>query len=225
MLITCTSCQKALSLADDKVPSRPFVLTCPSCQHRQQIDPSTQLDMASLPLADEGEGGAEEVEIDAGPDGFIPLPNLRRQDAALLERLAPESFVVNLSSQPAYQLTAGLRLIGSQNVQHFTDLASACKAMKETEVGVLVVVMDKASAPPCPPLAPLHQLPIDVRRRTYVVLMADNVRSLDGQVAFYLQVNCLVNSQDMIRFPVYLRRGLLYHQRLYRAWSEEIEAD
>jgi hypothetical protein len=85
-----------------------------------------------------------------------------------------------------------------------------------------LIWMDKAAPPPCKPLEPLHKLPMDVRRRTFIVLMADNVRSLDGQVAFYLQVNCLVNSQEIPRLPSLLRRALLHHLRLYRAWDEEI---
>lgn len=222
MLITCTNCQKALNLADDKIPSRPFVLSCPSCNHRQQVDPANLPTSGVQASAASQDNGAEEVEeIDPGPDGFVPMPALRPQDVALLGELHPDGLIVNLTQGPAYQLTACMRLLGIQQVQHFTDLETACETMTETEVGVLLIVMDKASAPPCPPLAPLHKLPMDIRRRTFVALMAENVRSLDGQVAFFLQVNCLVNHQEMSRLPVLIRRALLHHMRLYRSWSDE----
>ncbi len=223
MLITCSNCQKALNLADDKIPSRPFVLSCPSCNHRQQVDPVNLPTTGTPPTsAAPQNNGAEEVEeIDPGPDGFVPMPALRPQDVALLRELYPDGLIVNLTQGPAYQLTAGLRLIGVQQVQHLTDLESACETMAETEIGLLLIVMDKASAPPCAPLEPLHKLPMDIRRRTFVVLMAENVRSLDGQVAFFLQVNCLINSQDISRMPISIRRALLHHLRLYRAWSDD----
>ena len=58
---------------------------------------------------------------------------------------------------------------------------------------------------------------------TFVVLMAGNLKSLDGQTAFYLQMNCLVNSQETARIPVNIQRALLFHLRHYRYWHLQEE--
>ena len=98
-------------------------------------------------------------------------------------------------------------------------LDDAVDNLMETEAGILLIRMGKASPPPCEPLQPLERLSYDVRRRTFVVMMADNVRSLDGQLAFYLQVNCLIATQDCTRLAALVRRALLHHLRLYRYWT------
>src|SRR5262245_34084174 len=59
MLIICKSCQQQLNLPDERVPPRPFVLTCPSCKTRQQVDPATDaVATGSRPLAALGDTGS-----------------------------------------------------------------------------------------------------------------------------------------------------------------------
>ena len=64
-------------------------------------------------------------------------------------------------------------------------------------------------------------IPYPVRRRIFVALTASNVATLDGMVAFMLQVNCLIKSSDLPRLPYYLRRAVLHHLRLYQHWEME----
>lgn len=222
MLITCQSCGKQLQLPDEKVPPRPFFLTCPGCKERQQVDPT------AVPETAEIQPPAEDVEeaVEAGmpgPDGFVALPSLHPQEKALLDTLYPEAYLVNLTAEPSYQTTAALRLLGLREVDHYTDLEAAAEGLRETQMGVLLLVMEKVPPPPSEPLKPLHRLPPDVRRRTFVALLADDVRSLDGQVAFMLQMNCVISSQDIGRLPLLLRRALLHHLRLYRHWHDDDE--
>ncbi len=66
---------------------------------------------------------------------------------------------------------------------------------------MLLVRVDKAAPPPFEALRPIYRLPAEIRRRVFVALLADNVRSLDGQAAFYLQLNCVLSSQEMEKFP------------------------
>ena len=139
-----------------------------------------------------------------------------------MEGLPPIAYVANLELAPDVEVTRNLQKIGMEEVKNFTDLAEACEHLQENEAGILLVRMTKASAPPCEPLEPIYKLPFDVRRRTFVALMAENVKPLDGQVAFYLQVNCLLNSQEMGAMAIKLRRALLHDLRLYRFWDEEV---
>ena len=110
-----------------------------------------------------------------------------------------------------------------REVLELDDLEEAVETLVETDAGIVVVVMDKAPPPPCEPLWPLEALPFSVRRRTFVALVAGNVPTLDGMVAFLLQVNCLINTSDLGQLPVLLRRAHLHHLRLYRHWAIETD--
>ena len=214
MRITCDNCSKELELPDEKVPDRAFSVACPSCSHRIVVDP------------DAGPEGATEEAVSEGiEEAQIPvrgrLTPLRSTDVALLENQPPIAFVAHQDVEPSPRVTRELQRIGMQEVRDFGDLQEACDFLLESEAAVLLVRMAKASAPPCEPLTPIYRLPLDVRRQVLVALMADNVKSLDGQVAFYLQVNCLLSAREMDTMAADLRRALIYHLRLYRHWNVE----
>ena len=214
MQITCDHCQRQISLPDEKVPTGPFALTCPGCRERIQVDP-TRTDATPA-----------EATAAARVD-FEPLPAVRELDKELLGALYPVAAVVRLTADgeatagDADAFEAGLRLLGMEDVRHYDDMAAAAEAMLESDFSVMLIVMDKATAPPCEPLEPLYQVPAAVRRNTFVALTAGNVRSLDGQTAFYLQVNCLLSSREIAKFPGYLQHALVFHLRRYRFWGAQ----
>lgn len=248
MRISCTHCGKNLGIPDDKVPAKPFALTCPSCQKRFRVDPAEQERGTAPAAAAEAPAGApaepvgppgppqeppgaaapgseelkQEQEEEAPPPPDRPLPRLRPQEASLLASIESLAYVVNLGVPPEPRIATALEQLGIAEVREFDDLAAAVEANSEIEAGILVIRMDKASAPPCEPLAPLGLIPFGVRRRIFVALMAPNVATLDGMVAFLLQVNCLIKSSDLPRLPYFLRRALLYHLRLYQHWDMEV---
>ena len=217
MRVTCQHCGKALSISDDKAPPRPFQLTCPGCQKRFVVaaDRVAADRVAAESVAAESDPPAPEMPE---PAEATELPKLRRVDRELLSTIVPEAFIVDLGQSPLPSLVGDLERLGMEEIRHSTSLEEALEVLADTGAGILVIRLDKASAPPCQPLEPLEGLSYGERRQIFVVLVADNVKSLDGQVAFFLQVNCLVNSRDAPRFGALVRRALLHDLRLYRYW-------
>lgn len=144
---------------------------------------------------------------------------MREFDQSLLDGLYPVAAVVALGAAAPQPFETALRHLGMKEVYHFSDLASAAEDLLENDFSILVILLDRATAPPCEPLKPLYELPLSKRRDTFVILVADNVRSLDGQTAFYLQLNCLVATQEIARFPLHVQRALLFHLRHTRYWG------
>ena len=247
MRIVCEHCAKPLNLPDDKIPDRPFTMTCPACKGRLHIDPSRLEDPGDETRAVHPEPPASQpapsfapppaaaaaTEPVWSPSGshrqrsphdtgsLTRITPLSPADQQLLDHSPPIALVVSLGLPPAPELTELLQLIGMEEVRHLTDLGAACDEALESEVGILLVRVDKAAAPPFEALAPIYKLPAEIRRKVFVALLAENVRSLDGQAAFYLRVNCVLSSQEMESFPLKLRRALLHHLRLYRFWNAE----
>jgi len=248
MEITCTHCGKALRVPDEKVPDGPFALTCPSCKKRFKVDPSEQQDPGSgddMSFAGLGDDDGDSSRVTPPPDlagdlgsaaapaqsttttttgsigagGFRPMRSLQPAEKLLLDQLSPVGGIVDITGGEAGIIEKALDLVGMHEVHRYESIEAAAAGMTDIEVGVLVLRVEKASAPPFELLQPIHALPMALRRRTVVALIADNVRSHDGQVAFFLQVNCTISSKDLVKLPDLLRRAMLHHLQLYRHWE------
>lgn len=215
MRFTCSSCGKPIVVADEKVPAKPFTVSCPACKTRQTLQPPTPAATPAVPAAPPAAPVAARSKAPATEE----LPALRDADSALLAALEREAYLVELSSRPDDAAVAALKSLGTDRVQRFENVEAAIQAHAETPAGILLIRFDKLSAPPVAELAPLATIPPNIRRHTFVAVEAENVRSLDGQVAFLLQVNCLLASGDAAQMPLLLRRAVLHHLRLYRHWD------
>lgn len=251
MRVVCEHCGKPLNLPDDKIPDRPFTVSCPACKGRLHIDPAAYEDpgdatravyndpsagwpaapafpAAAAPAfpvaaatAEPVFGGGARPRSPHDTGSFSRLTALSPADQALIEHFPPVALIASLGLPPAPEMTELLRSIGMEEVRHYTDLQEACQEALEADVGILLLRVDKAAPPPFEALTPVYKIPAEIRRRVFVALLAENVRSLDGQAAFYLQVNCVLSSQEMEAFPLKLRRALLHHLRMYRYWSSD----
>ena len=236
MLVLCDACGKALNIPDEKVPAgRRFAFSCPACQHKIKVDPEGNSggngnEESSFSFADGEPGGAAPTSepastaaapaepSDAAASRGPTLPSLRPAERELLLRLPPTALVVDheIAADPTVQ--GDLETLGFHEIRS-VDLAAAAELAAESEIGMIVVRVPKASAPPFEPLTPVVRLAPEVRRRTFVALVAENVQSLDGQVAFLLQVNCLLAHRDRPRHLEMLRRALLHDLKLYQHWD------
>lgn len=253
MRIDCDSCGKAMQVPDEKVPDRAFTLTCPGCQNKITVDPAAKpaseepaptAPPAAAPAAPAPAATAPAATAPPAPAPASPSPAtnpgaalestgahavgglraLRSNEVELLEQITPLALVVDVDVAPDESIDMQLKLAGMKDIHHLASLSEAVERAEELEAGMLVIRMSKAPAPPCEPLDPLYRMPSRARRRTFTVLMADNVRTLDGQVAFYLQANCLINAQETAGMAVALRRALLFHLKHYRHWWDTQEA-
>ncbi len=245
MQIVCSHCSKRFQIPPEKVPARRFSFPCPKCGQKIKVDPvrTEQLEVSELrPPAPSGpveialdaartaEAPAVAATIDEPLAPAEPLPpvspiasglHLPAADRTLLSTFSTTALVVNLEGTPEAEIHRGLRGIGMQEIHEMFDLETALESLQTYEAGIVLVRMGKAPPPPCEPLAPLHRLSPDLRRRIFVALLADNVSSLNGQVAFLLQVDCLISSQDLPRLSQLLLRALLHQLRLYRHWNHD----
>ena len=245
MRIDCTHCGKALQLPDEKVPAQAFALTCPACQQKFRVDPPSQPDPEDTrpappgslestpqtpPTQDEPDPEATAPvlpEPEAPPAIDVPddgsLPRLREEERELLAGLSSLAVVANLDSGLAEDpdLETDLRKLGFTELRRSADLAQVCSGLGDLDVGLLLIRAAKTPSPTGDALKALEKLPYAVRRRTFVALATDGVRSLDGQLAFFLQVNCVLASDDRRKWPGLLTRALLHHVKLYRFWNIE----
>ncbi len=184
--ITCTNCQKPLSLDETKLPMREVSLPCPVCKHSISVDRralETSIAAATHPPAEDDhadELGAKAVIV--GTDD----PALRQ--AAKLIGFLPVVFAEPVKAREFY-------------LQEFPQ--------------VVFLNPQQITPPPLESMAAIvGLLPID-RRKSFFVLVADNLRTLDGNAAFLYGVNLIVARKDLAQFPDIYRDAHLAHERLY----------
>ncbi|HKB80277.1 MAG TPA: hypothetical protein VKH35_11215 [Thermoanaerobaculia bacterium] len=193
--IVCTSCQKPLSLDETKLPMKEVTFPCPACKAKLTVDRrALDLPAATPPPA---VPAAEEGEGTFGPKALIVgSDNSALRQAATLIGFTP------LIMQTAQQAR-------DYFLQEFPP--------------VVLLSPAQLTAPPLETMQPIIAMtPVD-RRKSFFILVADNLRTLDGNAAFLYGVNLIVSTKDLGAFPQIYREAHAYHERLYGALNSVLK--
>lgn len=193
--ITCSSCNKPLSLDETKLPMKEVAFPCPVCKARLTID---RRSVAG--------GGTEESPAGSLP-GSAAMPD--HDDHA--EDVGAKALIVGVDT-PALRQAA--KLIGYLPIVH-ADPAKAREFFTQELPQVVFIHPPQLSQPPLESMAPIISvLPAD-RRKSFFVLVSDNLRTLDGNAAFLYGVNLVVAPKDLDHFPQVFREAHTAYERMY----------
>ena len=167
--ITCTSCQKPLSLDETKLPPNKEVsFPCPACKTRLTVD------RRNLEMANAVAGAPPEAQQPEPPD----------ED----EGFGSKALIVG-NDHPALRQAA--KLIGFVPV-HFAEAKPARDYFMQEFPPVVMLNPAQMTQPPLEAMAPIVSLTPADRRKAFFILVADNLRTLDGNAAFLYGVNLVV---------------------------------
>ncbi|HET7711889.1 MAG TPA: hypothetical protein VFL80_08160 [Thermoanaerobaculia bacterium] len=196
--ITCTNCQKPLSLDETKLPNKEVTFPCPVCKTKLVVDkrnlgagaPAAQ---PAAPVAAPAGGGADEDDDDNENE------------------FGAKAFIVG-TDNPAIRQAA--KLIGFLPVHYPTAEQARDRYMQELPQ-VIFLSPAQMSPPPLEGMQPIVSLTPADRRKSFFILVADNLRTLDGNAAFLYGVNLIVAPKDLGNFPQIYKDAYTYHERLY----------
>lgn len=189
MKITCTSCQKTLSLDETKLPMKPVLVPCPVCGTKLPVDRRNLEMVAAAAAASDTHAPVHEED-----DGF-----------------GAKAMIVGADS-PALRQAA--KLIGFMPVLIAAPPQARDYFMQEYPP---VVMLNPAqiTPPPLADFAPIISLTPTDRRKAFFILFSDNLRTLDGNAAFLYGVNLVVSPKDLGAFQQIYKEAFGYHERLY----------
>lgn len=202
--ITCSSCQKPLSLDETKLPMKEVSFPCPACKTKLTVDRR------------KFEGGAGESAPQA------PVIEAHSGDGTEDhgDEFGEKAMIVGADS-PALRQAA--KLIGFLPV-HFPAADKAREYFNQEFPQVIMLNPQQITAPPLQDMQPLTSLtPLD-RRKTFMILFAENLRTLDGNAAFLYNVNLVVSTKDLGSFPQIYRDAHGFHERMYASVSAVVKA-
>lgn len=200
--VTCTSCQKQLSLDETKLPAGPATFPCPVCKTKITVD--------RRKLEGAGNAAAAAVAAPAAPARIVEEDE---EDEDGEHEIGDKALIVGTDS-PALRHAA--KMIGLQPVFQ-ADVAAAREYYLREFPAVVFINPEKLTQPPLADFGSLLSVSPADRRRGFFILVADNLRTSDGNAAFLYGVNLIVASKDMPSFPVIYRDADAAHTRFYAA--------
>ncbi|HEX7708724.1 MAG TPA: hypothetical protein VF701_19845 [Thermoanaerobaculia bacterium] len=194
--VTCTSCQKLLSLDESKLPMREVSFPCPVCKAKLSIDRS---------------------RLEAGIEPSVTPPAETDPDDHENE-LGAKALIVGTDS-PALRQAA--KLIGFLPVVH-QDATKAREFFNQELPQVVFLNPPEITHPPLESMAPIISVMPADRRRSFFILVSENLRTLDGNAAFLYGVNLVVATKDLGHFSQIYRDAHGAHERLYASLNAVI---
>ena len=212
MQIQCEHCKSTFRMADEKIRrGRPVSVKCPKCRNRIEIN--TNPETAAAEPTGSLEGMVDEVAsgvydptekpfdyVETGVQTALVCENdpaVKQNIRAALERLM--YYVVEADSA-----RDGLKYMRFHTYNLIVlNESFECTAVESNQV-----------------LRYLAQLPMGVRRDTFVVLASRDLRTKDRMMAFNRSVNLLVNLKDIDDLEKILHGDLAEHEEFYRIFKE-----
>jgi predicted Zn finger-like uncharacterized protein len=213
MEVTCHKCQSRFRVADDKVPpGRQVSMKCPKCQGRIKIDRGTQ----SGPSTRSEEtltGVVRDVDASVYDASEKPFDYIRAgMKAALLcehDQEVKQKFRHTLERMDYHVVEARTARLALKYMRyHIYDLV------------VLNELFEATSAESNYVLQYLSQLPMDIRRNIFVVLLGSGFKTMDNMTAFNKSVNLVLNLQEIDDIESLLQAALEEHEEFYQVFKE-----
>ncbi|HYN04492.1 MAG TPA: zinc-ribbon domain-containing protein [Vicinamibacteria bacterium] len=233
MQAQCSQCSTRIQIDDTKVPDRPFKVRCPKCQTVMTL-PGRGADAPAAPEA-EPPPPASEAPPASGPEAaapppYEPPPPPSPEATARRERAegGANDALIALSGPAATGLRQALERL-KFNVDSVDDIEEGARLLEQGVYEVAVTARTPAEPGKPETLAQrMLRLPIDARRRVFVILVGEEFRTADGTQAWAAQADLVVNPADAGRCEHLIRSTMTERKRLYQPLVDarrKIESD
>jgi predicted RNA-binding Zn-ribbon protein involved in translation (DUF1610 family) len=193
--ITCTSCAKQLQIDETKLPMKEVKFPCPHCKSPQVFDRS--------------KGAEADAASDAAP---VPAPVLDDDED---DYGKPKALLLGREIPAIRDAVRGMGLVPLA----FASAEDARDAYYRDHPKIVVMAPQQMTPPPLVEVGPLTSVSPTDRRRGFFILVADNLKTLDGNAAFLYGVNLVLATKDVGSFKKIVRDTLDYHDKLYEHFN------
>ncbi len=227
MIASCPQCAMSLTFDDTRLPTEPFNVLCPRCRQSVTIMPPPK-EEPKLPGITGPLDPSAAVEADE-PDSLraladLLLAGLKGSQPQVTDDKKWQRRRVLLCLEDA-NLRESLRaaLEPSRYEMFSADFApEAIEILHESRAEVIVLspAFDSDHQGGAAMMQYVNSLTPQVRRRTYVVLVSSQLRTLDTYLAFANGVNLTVHPEDVSSFQSVFERSVRDFNELYRPLNQ-----
>jgi len=223
IIVPCPHCSKTARLDSERLPDQPAYFACPSCKQRVAVDKRQLLSReatqaAPTPAAPAPPTAAAAPAPTAAPAAVASTaPANRRLPKLPADAVFPSGIILGEDDAVVGEVQRALAALGSE-IERVDSADAARQMIINEQPNLCVYVGSQIPAPPYAAMASLTGLPPNFRRRLFLVLIGDNLKTLDGNSAFLYQVNMMLAKEDLPQLGAALHSGIDYHERLYRPY-------
>lgn len=202
MQAQCPQCATRIQVDDTKVPDKPFKVRCPKCQH-----------VIALP------GRGAEMPATEAPAPLPRPPAPTRPDRAGAEGIG-DALVALPDPVLAHALADALGRLG-YGVDAVEDIEEGARLLEQGAYSVAVTARTVTMPGRPETLAQrMLRLPLDTRRRVFVILVGEEFRTADGTQAWAAQADLVLNPRDAAACEGFIRATLAERRRLYQPFED-----
>jgi predicted Zn finger-like uncharacterized protein len=223
MQAPCPSCSYKIVIDDARVPDRPFSVKCPKCQNTVKFPGKSAAAAPAEPAA-----ASPAPPAPPAPDTFDAeemkaqmMAKLRREMGAAGGDVSHsgERALVALPAAQAGNVALMLTRLG-YGVDTVDDADEAARFLDLGVCSVVVVAPVAGAAGKESAYQRACRLNAEARRRIFLVVVADNVKTGDGTQAFVLQSDLVIATKDTTNADVVFRNVLQERKRIYQAFLD-----
>lgn len=215
VVISCQHCSRKISIPAAKLPKQVSSLSCPGCKGKIVVDPA-EVRLQNSPPEPATETPATNVDSRSGGAGSIgsePPP----------EATLPSGVIIGSNPSVIQKIRKVVKPYGCE-LDVLPDAESVRESVQGNVPPLIFCVADKIGSPPAEMIAPITTMAPAERRRTVVVLIAENLATLNAGIAFLYLVNVTVATKDIERIPAIAHSALGFHNRLYQSFFSALDA-
>jgi predicted Zn finger-like uncharacterized protein len=202
MEITCDQCKTKLNVPDDKIPKdRMIRITCPKCKNKITVDANISAQNEPSP----------EVSL---PDTDEAL-DFYDEDAKLALVLA-ENDIAEKVKAAVEEL--GYKYIPSPNTRD----ALGKLRFHRFDIIFLAEGFDGQELANSPIHNYLNTISISARRRIFVALMGDNLKTMDEMAAYAMSSNIVISTKDTDKLLPILKKGISEYEKFYKVFMDTL---
>lgn len=227
MIASCPQCAMSLTFDDTRLPTEPFNVLCPRCRQSVTIMPPPKeepklpgMTGALDPISVSESGQADSLKALAD----LLLAGLKQSQPQTIDaKKWQRRRVLLCQDDPQIRETLRGALETSRYEIFSADLApEAIEILHESRAEVIVLSpgFDSDHQGGAAMMQYVNALTPQVRRRTYVVLVSPQLRTLDTYLAFANGVNLTVHPEDVSAFQSIFERSVRDFNELYRPLNQ-----
>ncbi|MEE8315245.1 MAG: zinc-ribbon domain-containing protein [Syntrophobacteria bacterium] len=224
MRIQCDHCQAVFNVPDEKMPrGKQFKATCSKCRHTIIVEPQG---------ASGGRGATIGVDVSLSEVADAPtaieadLDTTSAYDSPLevLEEGAMSALVCVDEPERLKAVKEAL-----DDLNYYSSVASSVKeALSKLRYNQYdLVMLDEEfcgeSADNNTILRYLQPMPMSTRRNIFLMLISNQIRTLDNLMAFTKSVNAVINVSDAQKVKLVLERAMADHRRFYKVYRDLVQ--
>ena len=232
MQTNCPNCSNRLVVDDAKVPPTPFMLKCPKCQGMVKVpgrgtQPATPAPPPSLHTEAHPTPPLAPAQAAAPPSPTPPsFSSAPAPPPSPPARFAPSSgpAAKALVAFPAPEMAARMATVLGRLGFAVEQLDSADDKILRLQQGDYAIVVSARNGVPEDRnvYRMIQTMPLEIRRRLFVLLVGDDVQTGEGTQAFALLADLVVQSKDAPSCDRLLAQTLHERKRVYQTfWDAE----